>query len=465
MTTLIPKFQQTGTGASNRAINLKLAETVSLADFGADATGATDSTTAIVNAIASLPTSGGTLYYKGKFLVASTIIVDKAIRLVADGGKGDGVNTFPSSYFIKKATLNGPCLKLTEAGIIMEGGGVLGEAGTLADTSPFAQRVIARNAAAGGDGIHVLGGRITLRDVTVNWVAEVGIKVGAYAGEDTNSNVWCLDRCTANYNGDHGISISDDGLISDGINANAGICIGANISNNVNAGVFVNAAFGNTFTGLVSQTNKYGAYFAADSTTNTLYGGDFEGNTTEQIVLATDCHRNSVVFPAGNNDFNIPTDLFGLTNDGIDCPAYVYPRTILWTPTLVGSQGGTPTYDSQLGWISVEGTKVTVGFRIGLTSAAGYTTPATSVISIGGLPVAYAPKNDAAIQGIVGSAMWRDSVNSLDGLSISMQYNTTTTITLGKSSGAGGTNNQTTVKAADLDNTFNIWGTITYMKK
>ena len=30
MTTLIPKFQQTGTGAANRAINLKLAESVSV---------------------------------------------------------------------------------------------------------------------------------------------------------------------------------------------------------------------------------------------------------------------------------------------------------------------------------------------------------------------------------------------------------------------------------------------------
>jgi hypothetical protein len=33
MATLIPKFKQTGTGAVNRAINLKLAETVSVKDF------------------------------------------------------------------------------------------------------------------------------------------------------------------------------------------------------------------------------------------------------------------------------------------------------------------------------------------------------------------------------------------------------------------------------------------------
>ena len=33
MTTLIPKFQQNGIGAVNRAINLKLAESVSIKDF------------------------------------------------------------------------------------------------------------------------------------------------------------------------------------------------------------------------------------------------------------------------------------------------------------------------------------------------------------------------------------------------------------------------------------------------
>lgn len=50
MTTLIPKFQQTGTGASNRPINEKLAETVSVKDFGAVGDGVTNDTTAFTNA-------------------------------------------------------------------------------------------------------------------------------------------------------------------------------------------------------------------------------------------------------------------------------------------------------------------------------------------------------------------------------------------------------------------------------
>ena len=51
MTTLIPKYDQGATGASNRPINLKLAETLSVQDFGAVGDGTTDDSAAFIAAI------------------------------------------------------------------------------------------------------------------------------------------------------------------------------------------------------------------------------------------------------------------------------------------------------------------------------------------------------------------------------------------------------------------------------
>jgi len=65
MSTLIPKFQQTGTGAVNRPINLKLAESISVLDFGATGDGITDDSLALENARLAAQTQNKALYLPG----------------------------------------------------------------------------------------------------------------------------------------------------------------------------------------------------------------------------------------------------------------------------------------------------------------------------------------------------------------------------------------------------------------
>ena len=76
MTTLVPKYDQGATGAVNRNFNLKLSETVSVLDFGADSTGTTDSTTAFNNAIAT----GKRVYVpNGTYSVSNIAVVDNMV--------------------------------------------------------------------------------------------------------------------------------------------------------------------------------------------------------------------------------------------------------------------------------------------------------------------------------------------------------------------------------------------------
>jgi hypothetical protein len=93
MTTLIPKFQQAGAGASNRAIKLKLAETVSVADYGASSTGvAGTNTVAIQAAFDSLDNgtvnSGGTIQITGNsadtYQINNTIVASSPVTIASN---------------------------------------------------------------------------------------------------------------------------------------------------------------------------------------------------------------------------------------------------------------------------------------------------------------------------------------------------------------------------------------------
>ena len=95
MTTLIPKYYQGAAGSVNRPINLKFAETVSVLDFGADSTGAIDST----DAMQAAHNTGKLVYYPaGSYKFTSITLADGGII-------GDGPSL--TILFQNSATLNG----------------------------------------------------------------------------------------------------------------------------------------------------------------------------------------------------------------------------------------------------------------------------------------------------------------------------------------------------------------------
>lgn len=72
MTTLIPKYYQGSTGAVNRAINLKLQDTVSVYDFGAVGNGTT-SDTAAFNAAWTASNPKAVLVPAGSYKIVGTV--------------------------------------------------------------------------------------------------------------------------------------------------------------------------------------------------------------------------------------------------------------------------------------------------------------------------------------------------------------------------------------------------------
>lgn len=155
-------FAQSGTGAVTRTLLSKAQDTVNVLDFGGDPTAATDSTNAFLNAAASLGSNGGTVRFKGWYLINSAMTIPDNVMLVGDGinGAASAYTPFTSAAFPSALVLNpsggltlGNRNGVSNALLINQ---ILAPGGSYA--LPFANATVATNALAAFSGTAITQG-------------------------------------------------------------------------------------------------------------------------------------------------------------------------------------------------------------------------------------------------------------------------------------------------------------------
>ncbi|WP_321921704.1 beta strand repeat-containing protein [Burkholderia sp. BCC1998] len=165
-------FLATGTGAVARSYASKFGDIVSAVDFGADPTGAADSTTAINNAITAVSSAGGTVYLpNGTFKITASIVLpntNASVNLIGNGLGTKIVNSSGTSFdMITWANPGAGNLIQTYAIVgnfqISQSGatGTSAEINTQYASSLTLQNILLAGIAATGDGIKITGNGAT----------------------------------------------------------------------------------------------------------------------------------------------------------------------------------------------------------------------------------------------------------------------------------------------------------------
>jgi len=170
MTTLIPKYYQGSSGSVNRAINLKLAEVVSVLDFGADSTGATNCYAAVQAAL----NTGKSIYFPAGTYLINTTVTPLANQKIFGAGMGQTIiNSVAQSAVTNIFTITANNVSITDLTININTNG---------------QTQIRAFTFGTGTVTTVVG--FYMNNVTINGITAVAGNVGFYINNCNLSNVY-----------------------------------------------------------------------------------------------------------------------------------------------------------------------------------------------------------------------------------------------------------------------------------
>lgn len=272
------------TGAVQTNVEAKLAQCVSVKDFGAVGDGVADDTAKIQAAIDALTTGGVIFFPVGTYLVTSQIVVPAKVKLL-----GDGV-----------ASENGTGASFRGATCILRG--FAGSDATVAlngDASGMDMIDVDGNLQGTGDGVQVWGSRVHIGTISTRNNGGDGLRIGkTEVGPSTaNCNFWKVDYIITCGNLKNGFRIDQtNSSVSASYplgasDCNAGYCGLVDARSNGEDGLQLGNCNDNVFANVGSQfSGGIGIHFKTDGVNsgprcNTILSNDSEANVGNDIQI------------------------------------------------------------------------------------------------------------------------------------------------------------------------------------